>query len=279
MTAISLTVSKQDFDAAVPAAKEPKGTVFARLENAIGRCLGSLAMVYLGEVGVTAVNGEGEGALAAAVRKAACIRTMLDNMRSLDLVLTGTGFGVVSTNDTAPASKMRVDALEGELRVEWLIARSEMLSLLFGLEGWAAQGIRQCCVQTLFWDYRLLTEYAGLERPNPKIWEQAQRVIMMADAELREKIGDEFMDELLQQECSGSTTDANIPVVHMIRQYIGRWIALDRQSAYIWYRRLMNYLEKNIDSFATYASSDAYATNHLEPYENKQESSAFHFVG
>lgn len=279
MTAITVTISKQDFDAAVPAAREPKGVVFARLQNDINLCLQNMGEVYLGEVGIAEINSNGTGTLAWLVKTFVCQQVFLDRMRSLDLVLTGTGFGVVSTNDTAPASKMRVDALEGELRVAKLMTRDRMLEELFKVSGWGDQAVRQCCVQTLFWSFKFLKQFSGMHSPLERDWDSAQQVIMGCDANLREHLSDEFIDELLDEECSYSLSANNVPVVYMIRQYVGAAIKLDQNLAYSYWRRLMNFIEKNVDNYTTYKDSEAYELNHLEPYENKKDDSAFHFVG
>ena len=119
---ITIKISKPDFDLAIPAAKESKGTVFAKLEKKINAAIVDIGEDILGDVGIRYVNGNPESVAAWAVKVLASVDVFLREMRGLDLVLTETGFGVVSTNNTAPASKMRVDALDGELRVKWLRA-------------------------------------------------------------------------------------------------------------------------------------------------------------
>ena len=111
---ILIVIAKTDLERAVPAAKEPKGHIFARLEAEIREEVQNIAEEFLGDVAVQVVNGDPEGELAMAVKNVACSSVFLRNLHNLDLVLTSTGFGVVSTNDTAPASKIRVDALDGD---------------------------------------------------------------------------------------------------------------------------------------------------------------------
>ena len=274
---ITIRITKDDLNLAIPAAKEPKGTIFAKLEDKINEEIGDIAVDKLGDVGIAAVNSEPKGKLAICVLGLASVEVFLREMRGLDLVLTETGFGIVSTNNTAPASKMRVDALDGELRVKRLHLMDELLEECFKLEGWYQQGL--VIIDTLFCCFKFLRQFSGLQAPISKDWENAATTILDTDRWLREKISDEFMDELIGKMAKNSLSEKERGVVHQIRRIIGVAIQGNKGTAYEYFRRLMNTLEGDLESFGTYASSDAYECNHFKPYENRQEDSAFHFVG
>ncbi len=262
---------------AIPAAKEAKGTVFGKLESKINAAIVDIGEDILGDVGIQFVNNNPESVATRAVKFLASVDVFLKEMRGLDLVLTGTGFGVVSTNDTAPASKIRVDALDGELRVKWLRFHDELLKQCFKLEGWYHQGL--VIIDTLFCFFEFLKQYAGYQAPISKDWELMRGPILKADSMLREKISDEFMDELIMQMATNSLTDKNRGIVHQVRRIIGVSILDKTETAYEYFRRLMNTLEGDLEAFPTYMNSQAYEANHFKPYENRQEDSAFHFVG
>ena len=274
---INLKISKEAFDLAVPAAKEPKGVIFGKLESKINESIEDIACDRLGSVGTTAVNNCPDGILAKKVRELASVDVFLHEMRNLDLVLTPTGFGVVSTNDTAPASKIRVDALEGELRVKWQTLNDDLSELCFKLEGWYGQGL--VVIDTLFCFFKLLKSFAGFQSPLAKDWEAAQSAILTTDRWLRDKISDEYMDELIRQMATNSLSNKNRGIVHQIRRIIGMAIVGNNQVVHEYYCRLMNTIESDLDSFSTYRNSQAFETNHFKPYENTEESGAFHFVG
>ena len=63
MATINLEISKEKFDAAVPAAKEPKGYIFARMEPFIKEEMELISANLLGDVGIEAANSEPEGRL------------------------------------------------------------------------------------------------------------------------------------------------------------------------------------------------------------------------
>lgn len=279
---MQLEITKTDFERAVPAAREPKGKIFDVMQDAITNKMEVIGCHILGEPGIAAVESSestmGE-ILRPLVKQLACVMAFLEEMRGLDLVLTATGFGVVSTNDTAPASKMRVDALDGELRrKEWLL-RSDLLTHLFKVNGWADTEQRHINVPTLFYRFTMLEQYAGITRPKPEDWSTNVPAMLAADAYLRKHVGNAYMDELIAQLTSHSLSSQNIHIVILCQQFIGAWIAQNHQLKQEVYMRLINRLEAGLSLYPTYADSEAYRLNHFKPYENHAEDSAFHFVG
>lgn len=272
-----IRITKEDLERAVPAAKEAKGYIFNRLKDKIDEAIQDIAVDMLGAVGIAAVNASPHGQLAHTVMDLASVDVFLHEMRGLDLVLTDTGFGIVSTNNTAPASKIRVDALDGELRVKMLDVHERLMKMCFSLDGWYQQGL--VIIDTLFCFFSCLKRFAGYQQPLAKDWAEATPKILSADRFLREKISDEFMDELIGKMATNSLSADEKGVVHQIRRTIGVSVIGDQNTFYEYYRRLMNTIEGNLEAFPTYAASDTYLLNHAKPYENRQEDSAFHFVG
>ncbi len=277
MEIINLEITKEFFDESVPAAKEPKGYIFNRILPFIKGHIQYMATMLLGDKGILECNNNTDGEVATLVKRAACVKAFDDNMRSLDLVITPTGFGVVSTNDTAPASKIRVDALDGELRVAYRRHMSFLLSALFKVDGWYGQGVY--FIENLFYHFDFLTMFAGIQAPVSKDWEAAAPIILSQDAFLRKHISDEYMEELISEMATATVKPENVGIIHQIRRIIGLAIRGDQNSVEKYYKRLMNTLEGNLESYSTYANSEAYRLNHFEPYENKKDDSAFHFVG
>jgi stage V sporulation protein SpoVS len=276
---MTLRITKDDFDAAVPVAREPKGKVFAMMSFSLNNELASIEVQLLGEIGAKAVEAGNDQALIQTVKRLACTKAFLHEMRGLDLVLTPTGFGVVSTQDTAPASKQRVDALEGQLRRSERLLVGTLLDLLFRVTGWSKQPQRQWHVQTLFFCLQQLEQWAGISHPKPEDWDVNIPNILTADAYLRRHIGNAYMDELIDQLTSHSLTSCNVTVVTLCQQYIGASVAQDARLKNEVYMRLINRLEADLSLYPKYASSEAYRLNHFKPYENHAEDSAFHFVG
>ena len=250
---MNLEITKSDFEKAVPAAREPKGKIFEVMEDAINYEVVKIESQVLGDVGAQAVEAGTDDALVQTVKRLACVRAFMNEMRGLDLVLTATGFGVVSTQDTAPASKMRVDSLDGQLRRQERLLLGTLLDRLFRVSGWNQQPQRQWNVQTVFFSLNNLEMWAGINHPKPEDWDMNIPSILAADAFLRKHIGNAYMDELIASMTSYSLSDNDA--------------------------RLINRLEADLTLYPTYADSEAYRLNHFTPYENHAEDSAFHFVG
>ena len=279
---MNLEITKTDFERAVPAAREPKGKIFDVMVDAIMAKVEKIGSSILGNPGTTAVeSGEGDNAnmLRHYVKQLACVSAFLEEMRGLDLVLTTTGFGVVSTNDTAPASKMRVDALDGELRRKERLLHTLLVQQLFKVTGWSATQQRREQVETLFYAFFMLESFAGFSRPKPEDWDLNVPAMLAADNHLRKHIGWSYMEELLTQLTSDTLTEPNGSVVLLCQKFIGAWIAQNHHLKEEIYMRLINRLEADLTLYPTYADSEAYRLNHFTPYENHEEDSAFHFVG
>ena len=276
---MELEITKQDFEQAIPAAREPKGKIFEVMRAAINIELAGIENQILGDVGVQAVEAGSNTQLVQAVKRLACIRAFLSEMRGLDLVLTATGFGVVNTQDTAPASKMRVDALDGELRRQERLLLGTLLERLFRVSGWNQQPQRQWNVQTVFFTLNNLEMWAGINHPKPEDWDVNIPAILAADAFLRKHIGNAYMDELIANMTSYSLSEDDALIVIFCQQFIGAWIAQNHRLKEEIYMRLINRLEADLSLYPTYADSEAYKLNHFKPYENHAEDSAFHFVG
>lgn len=276
---MELAITKQDFDKAIPAAREAKGHVFNAVEPFIQTELQYLEDRYLGESGAQAVTNDADSILANIVKYLACIRAFLSQLRGLDLVLTDTGFGVVSTNSTAPASKQRVDALDGQLRRQERLLLGSLLNQLFNVSGWS--NTPQCgfAVQTLFFCIQQLEQWAGINNPKPEDWDTAVPTILEADSFLRKHLGNAYMDELIEKMTSRQLDNYSAPIVHLCQQYIGACIAQNIRLREETYMRLINHLEADLTHYPTYANGEGYRLNHFKPYENHADDSAFHFVG
>ena len=276
---MNLVITKADFEKAVPSAREPSGSIFEVMEDAINNEVANIESQVLGDVGAQAVEAGTDTVLVQTVKRLACVRAFMSEMRSLDLVLTTTGFGVVSTNDTAPASKMRVDALDGQLRRQDRLLLGSLLDRLFRVSRWNLQPQRQWTVQTLFFCIQQLEQFAGINHPKPEDWDTNYPTVMAADAYLRKHLGNAYMDELLAQLTSHSLTSQNIHIVILCQQYIGACIAQNTRPKEAVYTRMINRREADLSQYSTYANGEGYRLNHFKPYENHAEDSAFHFVG
>lgn len=275
-----LEISKKRFEEAVPVATSANSAVYDMVSAEFPVVIDSLESEVLGPVGAEAVEQAADDDFVKVYTVCfVSVLAFLRVMRNLDLVLTPTGFGVVSSNDTVPASKQRVDALESQLRVRQLDLKDKIIRQMFHVEGWAAQPQRVKQVPRLFFSFQYLTDYAGMMNPKADDWASAQPAIIEAEEFLRQKISNEFVDELIVKRCSASLTPDEVPVHELYCSYVGACVTGNEHVKRMFFYRLMNQLEDHLDKYPTYSNSKAYQVNHAEPYKNTAESTAFHFLG
>ena len=126
-----IAIEKQDFEWSLPVGMSAHDEVYDSVKPAIDTALDNYCITLLGDVGIQQVMAAEEGtALKRYFKMMVCIDGFLSVLRQLDLVLTPTGFGIVSNDTVSPASKQRVDALEAQLRTALCRARAMTVHLL-----------------------------------------------------------------------------------------------------------------------------------------------------
>lgn len=153
-------IDKNTFERVVPAFKTPTGEVFKKVERFVKEAAAEWDSVMVEGAKLSAVIEE-------KLKVAICSRAAYNAMPHLDLVLTPTGFGIVSNQNTAPASKERVGALREQLRID----ASEMEDDVMEYLAWQNLMVdRQMRVRNLLWTARLMDRY-GI-RPNDNVLER-----------------------------------------------------------------------------------------------------------
>ena len=124
-------ITKEKFESYVPAAQMPERStsVYDRLQKAFERAYGVISREIVGASFVDRV--EQDKGTKEDIMALVCIMAFVNSARSLDLVLTATGFGIVSTTSTAPASRARVDSLIEEMRLEAYERKCNLLDHAF----------------------------------------------------------------------------------------------------------------------------------------------------
>lgn len=278
---IKQVVTKEVFETYVPAAKMPErnSSVYNRLQQ---QFVAAYAMVIR-----TLVSPQCEAVLDTNDRlknlaiPLVCIGAFVRTCRSLDLVLTATGFGIVSTESTAPASKSRVDALVEELSLKELDLIDEMIQELMTVEGWGQTEQAQMRVATFFYRPQQLRSMTTLKFTTDN-WQLALGRATTASALLRNEISDEYMDELLQKTRTASLDNADLIVVGKCLAFMADFISMyDLRGGMpneLLLQQVVQQLECYSESYPTYVSSRLYAKRHAERYQNKREDPTFFFM-
>lgn len=270
-----MEITKQEFENIVSVATSAHVEVHEKVEPHFAASYEECKASVLGDVGTEAADGDNHPGLTKVVKEWVSLHAFLAVFRQLDLVLTPTGFGVVSTQQMAPASKQRVDALIGHLRDSVLIAHGRLLSELCNLSEWGTTTQAKENIETLFFDFRMLQKQQGPAVSHLE-WQAAQRLIGEADEALRLKLSNEYMDALLDQVRCGNISADNRPVILLCRQIISLWIAGDQETVRLKMRRLLNILDADLEKYSIYAEH-GYPVNHHETFQNTQDAPAYIF--
>lgn len=278
---ITQVITKEVFELYVPAAKMPERntSVYNRLQQQFEAAYTMMIR--------TLVSPQCEAELDTNERlrtlavPLVCIGAFVRTCRSLDLVLTATGFGIVSTESTAPASKSRVDALIEQLSLQELDLIDEMIQELMKVQGWGLTEQAQMRVATLFYRPQQLKHTTTLKLTTEN-WQLAQGRAVTASALLRNEISDEYMDELLLKLRTAALENADEIVVQKCCAFMADFISMYDLSGSmpneLLLRQVVHQLETCRESYPTYTSSKLYARRHAERYQNKREDPTFFFM-
>lgn len=208
---------------------------------------------------------------------AICVKAYADTIPHLDLVLTDSGFGVVSTENISPASSERVNRLQKKLLDVYDDTFDRLLSLLRGHEEWRDTDVAKGFFSTFFWAGTYFRRKAF-----PEIYRRDCvkyfPLVTMAEARIRDVIGDELVDELLTCIRHNDITAHQTQAIQLIHGIISAEIS-DMHSTDInpLVQTLLRFLDTMIDSFPVYKASSAYQARKSEKFENKKENGAYFF--
>lgn len=272
---LNLTIEQKDFERALPAGQFCTGEVFKRVAPSINQAVEDICVNILGEKGEEWAKESERNEQH--VVKLAVLMGFLNVFRQLDLVLTPTGFGVVANDTTAPASKSRVDELQEQLRMELIEKRGKLLDQLTLCQGWGSQPVAKEAMPYLYYE----TPFCYLNtQAKSADWAAAKPIISEVDQELRAKISDEQMDDLmLKLRTNGFKEYPEMQVrSYMTNAYLHA--CRNNQKVYLSsVRHIIRVLEDNPSIFPLYHNSEAYQVNHFKHYENAKSDPSFFFLG
>lgn len=279
---MEITITKSDFEQALPVGAAANDSVYESVKPAIERQLSFSKDVLLGVAGMAYLEEKGEDSpLLKWYKQLVCLSAFLSVLRQLDLVLTPTGFGVVSNDNLAPASKQRVDALEGQLRTQYWKTLAMTLNGLRS-ENWGATDQARHFINHLYDEYTYFFETH--RNATYTDWNNYQTTIEEADEMLRTKMGDRQMDDILDafRRADPNRLEPYREVIACIIRFTDTWamkgVATLKQPVY---RRLMRIIdsEEGKETFKLYSESIAYKANHHETFKNTKDSAGYVFNG
>lgn len=259
-----------------PSARQPDESVLSQMESWIMRAREEARRILGTMFFVDVAAGEKPeySVLIPLLKRYICLKAYSLAIPSLDLVLTPTGFGVVSNQNLAPASADRVRALRESARDDADAALEDLIDALRSFEEWTDSARSAPFFGSIFWRADNLRYFGKAEATRRDLIEMRPEITRAEDG-LIKLIGREqffgFCDAIKHNEL----TDAQSEALRRCRLYV---VAVKNGVGVIQAKKLLlNTLEENLDAFPLYALSTNYEANHYEPYRNKKDDTCYFF--
>lgn len=266
-----MTIDKKTFESVVLSATSSTAHVFDMLQPHLEVTEKNLKSELFGSFDYSSVEG-----LEAIAVRLVCLRTYYEQIPHLDLVLTPTGFGVVSNENVVPASPDRVKTLRQQVKNAYDDAYDDAIWAMLGTD-WVKTVCGLIHVNSLYIAARDLRSYAGM--PNAHRSDLLSRLVQIAEAEeyIRRTISAEFFEVLLGMIRSNAIDDAHFVLVYELKVAIGAWLSGSRNVFRMKVANVINRMEDNIDDYPEYRSSEAYQVKHFEYYQNAKDDTTYFF--
>lgn len=211
----------------------------------------------------------------ALIVSAVCCMAYADTIPHLDLILTDSGFGIVSTENITPASSDRVSRLRTRLLDVYDDAVDNLIGSLRAHTEWRDTDIAKELFSTFFWSGECFrnTAFPEIYRRNCAKYKP---LVSIAEAKLRDMVGDELIDELQTDIRHDERTFFQVQLVSLMRRFISAEItetnvADSRQLV----QAILRFLDTHIEFFPIYKASSAYQARKGDRYENNKEDGVF----
>lgn len=196
---------------------------------------------------------------------------------SLDIVLTPNGFGVVSTQNLAPASKPRVDRLVGSMLANRDDCIAALLPELVGANEWLTSKQADFFGSTLFPDLGIV-DAIGVATGSKweKYLELRSKVIDLEASLAEEWLSPELMSALRSENLRGDLTPKRREVVRQVKAQIVGYLTAGTFST----RRLadiVNYIRQDEDEFPDWHNSATAELFSPPVFRNKKKSTGYFF--
>ena len=196
---------------------------------------------------------------------------------SLDLVLTPNGFGVVSNQNIAPASKERVDRLIGSLADYRDECIANLLPALVGASKWLTSSQAQFFGPTLFPDLAIVDSLGTVQGSRWEKYIELRSQVIDLEASLAEEwLSPELMSALRSENLRGDLTDKRIEIARQVKAQVVGYL----RSGSLNSRRLadiVNYIRLNPEFFSEWHTSETAKLFATPVFRNEKKASGYFF--
>ena len=279
MSAIQIT--KEDFQLVCPSATMPDDGMirqialyFIEAARVVASIVSPALMLMAENVTLSEKTTDEDVALGKEIRKFIAVKAYMLALPHLDLVLTATGFGVVSNQNVAPASADRVERLRRSLTAQLCECLDNLREMIRHRED-LPEKYRWFFRQSLFWS----GEHARLfGNPDATTEDLTRHRAEISDGEvnLRHLISREMFAYLTDAVANGRETLTEKTCISLCRNFVVACAKRD-ESQLLHRNELIAFLDENIGDFQVYERSSAYKANHFKPYQNEKDDPCFFF--
>lgn len=199
----------------------------------------------------------------------------------LDLILTNNGFGVVATNNVAPASKDRVERLIDRVYRTWSNAMDELITEFITTDDLLDLFKESPAFYSLTDSFYLtaldLATYAGIANPTRRNLAELSNKISRCELFLKKKISPEYFNELIDKVRTNKLTDADKQVFPQFKKILGMDLMGNHHVTVGHLDSVMTYIEQNADLYPTYTKSSTNMDKTKHQFKNKKNDSAYFF--
>lgn len=278
-----IQITTDQFEQLLPFVGTASEDVFHKMQPSFEEEYRQLVENVIGEDFETEAD-TGGSPLQGYVRNYVILSTFLLRLRSNDLVMTDTGFGIVSSDNIAPASQSRVDALERELLYKRDSALFGVINQLRRIEGWSETIQAVTNIKSFIWCPQLLRRWLGAyHNVTSDDLAKKQKDIEQAERFLRRELSDAQIEELLAEERKATYKNSHRTAIFRICNFIGASVSdkdtpvFPPDSSMQAFSQVLSFIEEHISDFPKYKESTSYKANHMQAYENKTDDTTFFF--
>ena len=266
-----MTIDKKTFESVVLSATSSTAHVFDMLQPHLEVTEQNLKSELFGTFDYASVEG-----LESIAIRLVCLRTYYEQIPHLDLVLTPTGFGVVSNENVVPASADRVKELRKQVKAAYDDAYDDAILAMLGTD-WVKSVSGRIQTNSIYNTAHDLRSYACC--PYAHRSDLLERLVQIAEAEeyIRRTISSEFFEVLLEGVRTKKLSIEYRMLVHELKLAVAGWLHGNTNVLRMKLANIVNEMEKHIDDYPEYKNSEAYRVKHFEHYQNGKDDTTYFF--
>lgn len=197
----------------------------------------------------------------------------------LDLVLTDSGFGVISANNKVPASKERVE----RLREQCLIRRDSEEELLVEYlelnvsyhDDWKGSPAYSVMTDCLIRTATELANYGNWEGTRRDFLKLRPKLIHETMTRIEPLFSKNYIAELIEKQRDNDVTGGDINIIVLLKYCLGCLVNGNTEAAEKIAGDALRYIDENTTDFATYMASKEYLARIAPAYENTADAPIF----